>query len=42
MHAMSLNPFASQAAINAMIVGRFTVVRVYKFLLSAPGDRLYS
>jgi len=25
MHAMSLNAFASQAAINAMIVGRFTV-----------------
>jgi len=25
-----------------MIVGRFTVVRVYKFLLSAPGENLYS
>jgi len=24
-----------------MIMGRFTVVRVYKFLLSALGDRLY-
>ena len=42
MHAMSLNAFASQAAINAMIVGRFTVVRIYRFILSAPGERLYS
>jgi len=42
MHAVSLNPFASQAAINPMIVGRFTVVRVYKLLLSAAGERLYS
>jgi len=23
-------------------VGRFTAVKVYKFLLSAPGERLYS
>jgi len=42
MHAVSMNPFASQAAINAVIVERFTLVRVYKFLLSAPGERLYS
>jgi len=27
MHAMSLNPFASLAAINTMIVWRFTAVR---------------
>ena len=33
MHAvsMSLNAFASQAAINAMIVGRFTVQRFINF-----------
>jgi len=42
MHAVSLNPFASYAAINAMMVGCFTVVGVYKLLLSAPGERLYS
>jgi len=42
MHAMSLNVFASQAAINAMIVGRFTVARIYKFLLCEPGARLCS
>ena len=42
MHAMSLNAFASQAAINAMIVGRFTVARIYKFLLCEPGARLCS
>jgi len=40
MHAMSLNAFASQAAINAK--GRFTVARIYKFLLSEPGVRLCS
>jgi len=39
---VSLNLFASQAAINAMIVSRCTAVRAYKFLLSAPGERLYS
>jgi len=39
MDAVSLNAFASQAAINAMIVGCFTIVRIYKFLLSAPGER---
>ena len=27
MHAVSLNPFASLAAINTMIVWRFTAVR---------------
>ena len=42
MHAVSLNPFASQAATSAMIVGRCTVVKIYNFLLSAPGERLYS
>ena len=42
MHAVSLNTFASQAAINAMIVGRFTVARINKYLLSEPGERLYS
>jgi len=42
MHAMSLNAFASQAAINAMIVGCFTVARIYKFLMSEPGARLCS
>jgi len=39
---MNAMPFAPQAAINAMIVGRFTVVRFYAFILSAPGDRLDS
>jgi len=43
MHAMSLNAFASQAAINAMmIMGRFTVARIYKFLFSEPGACLCS
>jgi len=42
MHAVSLNPFASQSAINAMIVWCFNVVRVYKLLLSSLGERLYS
>jgi len=42
MHAVSFNVFASQAAINAMIVGRFTVARIYKFLLCEPGARLCS
>jgi len=42
MHAVSLKAFASQAVMNAMIVGHFTGVRIYKFLLSAPGERLYS
>ena len=42
MDAVSFNVIASQAAINAMIVGRFTVVRIYRFILSAPGERLYS
>jgi len=42
MNAVSLNPFAPQAAINAMIVGRFTVVSFYTFILSALGDRLDS
>jgi len=41
-HVMSLNAFASQAAINAMIMGRFTAARIYKFLLSEPGARLCS
>jgi len=30
---MSLNPFAPKAAINAMIVERFTLVRVYKIFI---------
>jgi len=42
MHALSLKAFASQAVMNAMIVGRFTGVRIHKILLSAPGERLYS
>ena len=42
MHTMSLNAYASQAAINAMIVGRFTVARIYKVLLCEPGARLCS
>ena len=42
MHAMSLNAFASQAVINAMIMRRFTVARIYKFLLSEPGALLCS
>jgi len=42
MHAMSLNAFVSQAARNAMIMGHFTVARIYKFLLSEHGARLCS
>jgi len=42
MHAVSLKLFALQAAMNAMIIRCFTVVRVYKFFLSPPGEHLYS
>jgi len=42
MHAMSFKVFASQAAINAMIVRGFTAVRIHKVLLSEPGECLYS